>query len=295
MTPASGMLLLDKPAGLTSFQALAGVKKALACGRVGHVGTLDRFADGLLPVLAGASTRLAFAMQGLDKSYRAVFVFGRSTATLDPEGEVVAEGEVPALEAILLAREAFLGRIQQVPPDYSAVHVGGKRAYRLARRGETPQLAARTVEIRRLEVVRYDPPELELQVDCSKGTYVRALARDLGRKAGSCAFVSKLTRTKVGGFRLEEAVRPEDIDADRDLQPPSRFLRRLGTLGFLELDPRCRQQVLNGMPLLDQWCLQPPGEDGLYALFEGPERLLALVRRSAGRFDYQAVFPEGQD
>ncbi|MBP1779515.1 MAG: truB, partial [candidate division NC10 bacterium] len=180
MTPPSGMLLLDKPAGITSFQALAGVKKALAAGRVGHVGTLDRFADGLLPVLVGSSTRLAFAMQGLDKSYRAVFVFGRSTATLDPEGEVVAEAEVPTLEAIMQARAAFLGRIQQVPPEYSAVHVGGKRAYRLARRGESPQLAARTVEILRFDIEGYQPPELQVRVDCSKGTYVRALARDLG-------------------------------------------------------------------------------------------------------------------
>jgi tRNA pseudouridine55 synthase len=293
MTSSRGMLLLDKPAGLTSFQAVAAVKKLLAAARAGHVGTLDRFADGLLPILVGSSTRLAPALEGLDKGYRAVFVFGRSTATLDPEGEVVAEAAVPDLEAILQARSGFLGRIQQVPPQFSAVHVDGSRAYRLARRGESPQLAARTVEIHRLEILRWEPPELELQVDCSKGTYVRALARDLGREAGSCAFVGRLTRTRVGDFRLEEAVSPGKIDAGRDLQPPDRFLRRLGTLGFLELDPRHRKQVLNGNPLQDEWCLMPAPQDGLYALFDGRERLAALVRRCEGRFAYQAVFPEG--
>jgi tRNA pseudouridine55 synthase len=243
-------------------------------------------------VLAGASTRLAFLFEHADKAYRAVFLFGRSTDTLDPEGRVVEEAAVPSRQSIERALEGFRGPIQQIPPEYSAVHVDGKRAYRLARAGARPELRPRSVTIHRLAVLRYDPPELELDIDCSKGTYVRALARDLGRQAGSCAFVSRLSRVRVGDFRLEEAVAPGDFLASLHLIPPARFLPRLAGLGLLTLDPRRRGDVLNGRPLRDDWCLPPVRQDGLYALLAGDGHLLAVVRRSAGRLEYQAVFPE---
>ena len=292
MTPPSGLVLLDKPAGITSFQALAPLKKALATRQVGHLGTLDRFAGGLLPVLVGASTRLAFLFEDADKAYQAVFVFGRSTDTLDPEGKLVAEARVPERESIERALVGFIGEVEQVPPEYSAVHVGGKRAYQLARAGRRPVLAPRRIHIKSIEIRRYSPPELEIAVDCSKGTYIRALARDLGKQAGSCAYVSRLSRTRVGDFRLEEAVAPEGFDPARDLQPPSRFLPRLGTVGLLRLDARRRHEVLNGNPLQQQWCLQPAARDGCYAVFDGPECLLAVVRLSGDRYEYRAVFPE---
>jgi tRNA pseudouridine55 synthase len=120
---------------------------------------------------------------------------------------------VPTLERIQQALECFRGRIQQTPPEYSAVHVGGQRAYQLARAGRKPELQPREVTIHRIEVLRFEPPELELAIDCSKGTYVRALARDLGRLAGSCAYVSRLSRLRVGDFRLKEAVAPQDFQA----------------------------------------------------------------------------------
>ena len=292
MTPRSGLALLDKPAGITSFQALAPLKKILDTRQAGHLGTLDRFASGLLPVLVGPSTRLAFLFEDADKAYRAVFVFGRSTDTLDPEGEVVAEAPVPGRESVERALEGFRGRIEQVPPEYSAVHVGGKRAYQLARAGKRPELAPRAVTIHDIAVLRWEPPELELSVDCSKGTYIRALARDLGRRTGSCAYVSRLTRTRVGDFRLQEAVTPLGFEAAVHLLPPEAFLPRLGGVGRLSLDPRRRGEVLNGRPLRDDWCLSAAAADGCYAVFEDPGRLLAVVRRSEGRFEYRAVFPE---
>jgi tRNA pseudouridine55 synthase len=131
-----------------------------------------------------------------------------------------------------------------------------------------------------------------LSIDCSKGTYVRALARDLGRQAGSCAYVSRLSRVRVGPFRLEEAVTPQDFKASAHLLAPALFLPRLGGVGLLALDPRRRAEVLNGRPLRDEWCLPPVRQDGQYAVLGGDGRLLAVVRRRAGRHEYQAVFPE---
>jgi tRNA pseudouridine55 synthase len=292
MEPPSGLILLKKTEGVTSFQALAPLKKILDTRRVGHLGTLDRFAGGLLPVLVGSSTRLAFLFEGADKAYRAVFFFGRSTDTLDPEGQVVAEAPVPSLQSIERALECFRGPIQQTPPDYSAVHVAGKRAYQLARAGRKPELRPRNVTIHRIVVLRYNPPELELSIDCSKGTYVRALARDLGRQAGSCAYVSRLSRVRVGAFRLEEAVAPQDFEASAHLLPPAQFLPRLGGIGLLALDSHRRGEVLNGRPLSDDCFLTPARQDGNYAVLDGDGRLLAVIRRREGRHEYQAVFPE---
>lgn len=294
MKPPSGLVLLDKPEGVTSFQALGALKKALDLRQVGHLGTLDRFASGLLPVLVGSSTRLAFLFEDADKAYRAVFQLGRSTATLDPEGEIVSEAPVPSLERIQQALECFRGRIQQTPPEYSAVHVGGQRAYQLARAGRKPELQPREVTIHRIEVLRFEPPELELAIDCSKGTYVRALARDLGRLAGSCAYVSRLSRLRVGDFLLEEAVAPQDFQAATHLFPPARFLPRLAGVAMLSLDPGRRAEVLNGRPFSEDWCLSPPRQDGLYAVLDGEGGLLAVVRRSGGRYEYRAVIPEGR-
>ncbi len=293
MKPPSGLVLLDKPEGITSFQALGPLKAALGLRQVGHLGTLDRFAAGLLPVLVGSSTRLAFLFADADKAYRAVFCFGRSTDTLDPEGRTVAEAPVPSQQSIERALAGFRGQIQQTPPEYSAVHVDGRRAYQLARAGRKPTLQPREVTIHRIEVLRFEPPELELAIDCSKGTYVRALARDLGRQAGSCAYVSRLARVRVGPFLLEEAVAPQDFQASIHLLPPASFLPRLPGIGLLSLDPSRRAAIRNGQPLRDDWCQPPPLQDGCYAALDGEKRLLAVVRRQAGRFEYQAVFPEG--
>jgi tRNA pseudouridine55 synthase len=287
---AYGLILLDKPRELTSFQALAAVKRALGTGEVGHTGTLDRFASGLLPVLVGPATRLAFLFAELEKCYRAVFRFGISTDTLDPEGPIVCRGEVPSLEAIQRALPGFLGSIEQVPPQHSAVHIGGKRAYQLKRQGREPELRARTVFIRRIVVQRYDPPELELTVECGKGTYIRSLARDLGRASGSCAYVSSLCRTAVGNFRIEQSARPQDFLPERDLRRPEQFLAAIPGVRQVTLEEQYRQRVLDGSPFQERWTREPAKSDGLYALVGEEGDLLAVLERRAGGAAYRAVF-----
>jgi len=223
-----GLILLDKPPGITSFSALTPLKGKLETRRIGHAGTLDKFATGLLVVLVGRYTRLADLFSGLDKCYQATIVLGRSTDTLDPEGQTVEEGPVPDLAAIRNAVRELTGTIDQQPPAYSAVHVNGKRAYRIARAGSEPRVATRRITVHRFDILSYRSPELEVIVDCSKGTYIRALARDLGKLAGSCGYVQSLRRTRVGPYTVNEAVLPERANATQELRAEKESRIRLG-------------------------------------------------------------------
>lgn len=204
-----GFLVLDKPAGLTSHACVARVRRAYKLKRVGHGGTLDPAVTGVLPLALGPATRLLPYLEG-DKTYRGVVQLGVRTVSDDLEGEVLARAAVPALEAgdLAAALAAFRGKIQQVPPQVSAVHVDGQRAYKRVRQGEQLELAARPVTVHRLELLGWDPASgaLEVEVACSAGTYIRALARDLGEALGCGGALAKLRRTGALGFDLEQAV-----------------------------------------------------------------------------------------
>jgi tRNA pseudouridine55 synthase len=201
-----GCLLLNKNPGQTSFESLFPVKKAFATGKVCHTGTLDKFARGLLVVLAGPAVKLASWFSGCDKQYRATLIFGKETDTLDPEGKVIASAPVPeknALEAIL---PRFTGDTLQAPPLFSALHINGIRAHQLAREGAAVEMKKRPVTIYSLRLLDWNPPLAELEVHCSKGTYIRSLARDMALALGSRAHLVTLTRTAVGNFSLDEAL-----------------------------------------------------------------------------------------
>jgi tRNA pseudouridine55 synthase len=288
-----GILLLDKPAGQTSFQSLGAVKRLLGTTRVGHAGTLDRFAEGLLVVLAGRMTRLCAFATSLDKEYVARVFFGRGTDTLDPEGAVTGEGPIPAQADLEAALPAFLGTIQQLPPVYSAIHVGGRRAYEAARAGEEPDLAPRPVTIYELVLLDYTPPGATLRVSCSKGTYIRALARDIAERLGTVAHLSALERTRIGGFRVEDARPPEEFDPERDLLPPARFFDAAPGLGRLDVSEGWTTKVLNGFPLQDDAFECAPRQDGIFGAFGTGGRLLAVVERTGARWRYAAAFPGG--
>lgn len=207
-----GVLVLAKPPGPTSHDAVALARRLTGTRRIGHGGTLDPFASGVLPLFLGGATRLAEYHLGDRKSYRATVCFGASSTTDDLDGELTpVVGPVPDAEAVMAALERFRGEIRQRPPAYSAIQVGGRRSYSLAREGMAPELPERTVTIHEIELVAWnadDParPIGVVDVTASAGTYVRALARDLGAAVGSAAYLGALVRTASGPFRLEDAV-----------------------------------------------------------------------------------------
>ena len=214
-----GILVVAKPPGPTSHDVVALVRRLSGTKRVGHGGTLDPFAGGVLPLFLGRGTRVVEYHLGDRKQYRATVCFGATSTTDDLEGELTpATGDPPAPDAVEAALPSFRGRITQVPPSYSAIKVGGRRAYAMARAGQTVDLRSREVEIDRLEIVDWDGSDAErpvavLEVDCSAGTYIRALARDIGAAVHSGAYLGALTRTASGPFTLEDAVPLEAIRA----------------------------------------------------------------------------------
>ena len=289
-----GIILLAKPAGQTSFQSLGEVKRRLATGRVGHAGTLDKFAEGLLVVLAGRMTRLSAFATSLDKEYVAVVLFGRTTDTLDPEGRVTGTGTVPTAAEIERALGQFKGTTLQTPPAYSAVHVDGMRAYKSARAGEQVTIPPRPVTIEKLDLIDFSPPEATLRISCSKGTYIRSLARDIAQSLGTCAFVSALRRVRIGGFELAHAVPPDRFDPKTDLLPPESFFEAAPGLGRLVVKESWAARVGNGFPLDEECFEDAPEGDGLFGVFSHAGRLLAVTERKAGRWRYAAAFPEQQ-
>ncbi len=211
----NGWLILDKGVGMTSTHAVAAVKRALSAKKAGHAGTLDPLASGILPIALGEATKtVPFVMDGR-KSYVFTVTWGAQTNTDDAEGEVVERSDkLPDRAAIEALLPRFIGSIEQVPPRFSAIKIQGERAYDLARDGETVELQARTVEIDRLAVIGHAGDHTVLEADCGKGTYVRAIARDLGRALGCLGHISALRRTRVGPFTEDDAVVVEDVATD---------------------------------------------------------------------------------
>lgn len=211
--PKSGILVIDKPAGMTSFDVVRRVRSAAGTRRVGHAGTLDPAATGVLVVCLGSATRVVDAIQAGKKQYEATIAFGVTTATYDAEGDVVTSSDATGLtrRAVEQALDAYRGSIMQVPPMYSALKVGGRRLYELAREGVEVERPPRSVTVHRLALVRFDPPEATLEMAVSKGTYVRSLAHDLGQDLGVGAHLSALRRTAVGHFSLSDAHGLDDV------------------------------------------------------------------------------------
>ncbi|MFL5769794.1 MAG: tRNA pseudouridine(55) synthase TruB [Chloroflexota bacterium] len=214
-----GILVATKPAGPTSHDVVALVRRLAATKRVGHGGTLDPFASGVLPLFLGRATKVVEYHLGDGKAYRATVCFGAASTTDDLEGELTpSSGRAPTLDEVARVLPAFTGEISQRPPAYSAIKVAGRRAYALARAGEPVELPDRTVLIDRLELIQWDDADASrpigiFEVECSAGTYVRALARDLGQAAGSAAYLGALSRTASGPFTLEQATPVDDLRA----------------------------------------------------------------------------------
>jgi tRNA pseudouridine55 synthase len=228
----------------------------------------------------------------LDKEYLADLTFGFGTDTLDPEGVVTAKGPVPSSEELQAVLPEFRGPISQVPPVYSAVHIEGRRASAAARNGEAVQLKAREVRIDHLEMLEYRPPVVSFRVCCSKGTYIRSLARDISTRLGTCAFVSSLRRIRIGGFLLQHAKPPDAFDTARDILSPIVFFRTIPSLGMLAVKNQWAVPVSKGVNLNSALFEEAPQRNGTFGVFASDQRLLAVIEISQAGMRYLATFPD---
>ncbi len=287
-----GVLLLDKPSGLTSTAALAKAKWLLRARRAGHTGTLDPLASGLLPLCFGEATRFAQRLLDAPKGYLATIRFGATTTTGDAEGEVSATFAVDfsrdALEATLAT---FLGEQLQIPPMYSALKVDGRPLYRLARAGQEVERAPRPIVVHALACIGWEPPLAQVTVTCSKGTYVRVLAEDIGRALGVGAHLAALRRTTTGGFRLEDAITIETLES---LDDTARSQRLLPTGALVADLPRLEMAAPQARRFLQGQAVPvDAAETGEHAVYAGP-RLLGLARVADGVAQPSRVLPGAQ-
>lgn len=287
-----GFCVVDKPSGLTSHKLLAAIKRSLGSkAKLGHAGTLDSFASGVLITLFGRYTRLSDYFMAAGKGYEAVVRFGVETDTLDPDGTVVAEGQLPTREALERALPAFRGAIMQAPPAYSAVHVDGERAYERALRGEDVAMKARPVTISSLELLSFDGAEASLRIACSKGTYIRSLARDLALACASRGHLVALRRTFSGPFRVEDAIAPEAVGASAMRRLDESLARGLG-LATVRLGAEAARNFARGMPLykIEEFkAAAKAAAPAQLAAFGPGGGLLGIARRDGGAWRYAFV------
>jgi tRNA pseudouridine55 synthase len=284
----SGVLVVDKPVGLTSHEVVQIIRHGTNIRRAGHTGTLDPRASGVLIVLIGPAVRLSEYVSASDKRYQAIIRLGATTDTFDADGRFTSKDETPEIteEQFETALKTFVGEIIQTPPPYSAVKVHGRPAYDMAREGEEVQLEPRKIQVYSLELLEWAPPEAVIDVYCSSGTYVRSLANDLGDKLGSGAYLTGLRRTKSGRFTLRDAVPlrklREAFDAGNWYQYVIPAAEALSDWPALELDNEKVEAVRHGHRV--------PAEAGATGMARGISEageLIALLEVDAATQEWQ--------
>ncbi|THB68263.1 MAG: tRNA pseudouridine(55) synthase TruB [Spirochaetaceae bacterium] len=294
----NGLIVINKPPGISSFRALSPIKRMLPKKtKVGHTGTLDPFAEGVLVCLVGGFTKLASAALGHEKKYLVTVSLGKQTDTLDPTGITVKEGPVPSEDDLLVMLDQILpkyhGSICQTPPAYSAIHINGKRAYQLARDGKDFSIPSRDVIIHQIDCRGIESGEIKLFVHCSSGTYIRSIARDIALDLGTCGYASQLKRLDAGGFSLEEAVSldsTEDIDLSALLRSDPDVYRRLTGNGIVEIASSSIYDFLHGKKISADWFLHQ-GPDNLSGN-QGSSSIFGVYADS-GKFIGQVSLVEG--
>jgi tRNA pseudouridine55 synthase len=277
-----GLVVVDKPAGWTSHDVVGKLRKVYGQRRVGHAGTLDPDATGVLLVGLGRVTRLLRYLQEAGKGYDARVVFGIATDTLDASGAVLERTEMRVTRTQLeTATRAYVGDIEQVPPMVSAIKVGGRKLYEMARKGEVVERAPRAVHVDAIAVDEFEPgpyPQASLHVDCSSGTYVRTLAADLGAALGGCAHLAALRRTRVGSFTLDEARPIDAVEADPDaaIVSPVEALRDLERV---TVDAEQARAVAHGATFAAKTLLPDAAGTGPFAVVDETNMLLAVYER----------------
>lgn len=273
-------MLVDKPAAMTSHDVVQRVRRVLGTRGAGHTGTLDPFATGLLVVLLGRATRLARFVETQSKTYLATARLGIRTDTDDLTGRVVETSDAAGRlseEQVAASLAGFLGTQRQRPPQYSAKHVGGERSYAKARRGELVELPEATVTVCRIEVVEFQAPLVTFRAEVSAGTYLRALARDLGERLGVGAHLTGLRRETIGSVRVEDSVPLDQLGPDAVISARS----VLGDLPTVELDQIARRAVVHGRAVEDRWAAGQRGSGVAVALL-GEGELVAVARAENG-------------
>ena len=318
MPNPSGIILYDKKPGITSFSALGKIKKTLGTKKVGHTGTLDLFAQGLLVVCVGSLTRLAGLITAFDKEYEAQIIFGEQTDTLDPTGQVVKTAPLPTLGALKESLKKFTGKIMQRPPEFSAIKIGGKRASDLTRAGKEAVIPERPIEVYEAQLL---DAELEgsggASLACengsaasndlgpandsalvksarvrflvSKGTYIRCLARDIGVDLKSAGRLQTLKRTRVGNFSLSDAASEETLTA-ASLKPMTPDVAALCGMKSAALKAGAENDFYNGRPLRAN-LFAAPLEEGTSAVFAQGGVFVGAVTMAGGRAKYEYVVP----
>ncbi len=310
MPNPSGIILYDKKPGITSFSALGKIKKTLGTKKVGHTGTLDLFAQGLLVVCVGSLTRLAGLITAFDKEYEAQIIFGEQTDTLDPTGQVVKTAPLPTLGALKESLKKFTGKIMQRPPEFSAIKIGGKRASDLTRAGKEAVIPERPIEVYEAQLL---DAELEAAASSnlgladnrandkalvksarvrflvSKGTYIRCLARDIGADLKSAGRLQTLKRTRVGNFSLLDAASEETLTA-ASLKPMTPGIAALCGMKSAALKAGAENDFYNGRPLRANLFAEPL-EEGTSAVFAQDGLFVGAVTMAGGRAKYEYVVP----
>lgn len=285
-----GVLIVDKPAGVSSALAVDRVKHALGVRRVGHGGTLDPLATGVLAVCLGGATKIAQYLLADDKEYEADGLFGVETDTLDRTGKITAERTVAVTrEAILAAIALHTGELEQVPPMYSAIKQDGVRMYTRARAGEEIERAPRRIRIDKLELLLFEPPRFRIAIACSKGTYIRSLVADLGTAVGAGAHLTELRRTRSGTFTLAQAIRLDRVGID-DLTPYLIPMSAATHLPSVTAPVELHAQIRSGLQLPVERFTTEKIER--FQLVDEDARLLAIVHVEDGKVIYDRVFPE---
>lgn len=243
----TGSLLIDKRIGVTSRQEVNFISKKFAIKKAGHIGTLDPFADGLLIVLFGSSTKISPFLEVMDKEYIATLKLGKKTDSGDLTGIITQEKDIPLLskEKINKVLKSFLGKQSQVPPMYSALKVNGKELYKYAREGIELERKRREIEIYSIDLISFNDDEIIFKAHVSKGTYIRTLGEDIAEKLGTVGYLEKLTRSKIGPYSLENAKKSENV-TEEDLIPISKMLSYMESI---TLDEKDAKKALNGMTL----------------------------------------------
>lgn len=295
MTKKNGVVNVLKPAAMTSHDVVAKVRKIYQTKKVGHTGTLDPDAVGVLPICVGQATRLVEYLTDKDKRYRVLLKFGQETDTQDGTGQVIKETGTCPLEREAFAQllEGFVGEIEQIPPMYSAIKKDGQPLYKLARQGISVERAPRLVKIYAIKLLMYNKESAMLEVHCGKGTYIRTLCQDIGRAAGSSAYMQYLLRIQSGPFKLEESVTLEHLE---QMERPEEALISLnealsGMQAIVVADSEEQKALANGMTIKTDALTK---DEQIFKAIHPDGTLLAIGRLQGGYFKPDKVFKAGE-